>query len=125
MLLARCLSVICVTTLTLHGSAEVQKELQLELDADTDFEEFKAAAQHGNVVSMHERIFSDHLTPVLAYRCLVRQDDRSAPSFLFEAVNNGTQQVELATWLVGTCATEMFCLTPSTVTHNKETCVDT
>ncbi len=42
---------------------------------------------------MHERIFSDHLTPVLAYRCLVRQDDRSAPSFLFEAVNNGTQQV--------------------------------
>ena len=71
----------------------MQQELQLDLDADTGFEDFKAAAAHCNVVSMHERIFSDHLTPVLAYRCLVRQDDRSAPSFLFEAVNNGTQQV--------------------------------
>lgn len=106
--------------LTLHGYAEVQKELQLELDADTDFEDFKAAAQHGNVVSMHERIFSDHLTPVLAYRCLVRQDDRSAPSFLFEAVNNGTQQVEPATWRVGTCAAEMFCLTLSAAIHDRE-----
>lgn len=77
----------------LPSAAELQKELQLDLDADTDFAEFKAAAQHGNVISMHQRIFSDHLTPVLAYRCLVRQDDRSAPSFLFEAVNNGTQQV--------------------------------
>lgn len=83
--------------LSLHSwLADLQKELQLDLDGDTDFEEFKAAAQHGNVVSMHERIFSDHLTPVLAYRCLVRQDDRSAPSFLFEAVNNGTQQVTSA-----------------------------
>ena len=73
--------------------AEVQEQLHLDLDGDTGFEEFKAAANRGSVVSMHERIFSDHLTPVLAYRCLVRQDDRSAPSFLFEAVNNGTQQV--------------------------------
>ena len=83
--------------LSLHSwLADLQKELQLDLDGDTDFEDFKAAAQHGNIVSMHERIFSDHLTPVLAYRCLVRQDDRSAPSFLFEAVNNGTQQVTSA-----------------------------
>ena len=67
--------------------------MHLDLDGDTGFEEFKEAATRGNVVPMHERIFSDHLTPVLAYRCLVRQDDRSAPSFLFEAVNNGTQQV--------------------------------
>ena len=73
--------------------AEVQQQLNLDLEGDTGFEEFKAAAQRGNVVPMHERIFSDHLTPVLAYRCLVRKDDRSAPSFLFEAVNNGTQQV--------------------------------
>lgn len=70
----------------------VQEQLHLDLDGDTGFEEFKEAATRGNVVPMHERIFSDHLTPVLAYRCLVRQDDRSAPSFLFEAVNNGTQQ---------------------------------
>ena len=74
-------------------TAEVQEQLHLDLTGDTGFEEFKAAAQRGNVVPMHERIFSDHLTPVLAYRCLVRRDDRSAPSFLFEAVNNGTQQV--------------------------------
>ena len=74
-------------------AAGVQQHLHLDLTGDTGFEEFKAAAQRGNVVPMHERIFSDHLTPVLAYRCLVRQDDRSAPSFLFEAVNNGTQQV--------------------------------
>lgn len=74
-------------------AAEVQQQLHLDLTGDTGFEEFKSAAQQGNVVPMHERIFSDHLTPVLAYRCLVRRDDRSAPSFLFEAVNNGTQQV--------------------------------
>lgn len=73
--------------------ADLHKELQLDLDADTDFADFEAAAELGNVVSLHQRIFSDHLTPVLAYRCLVRQDDRNAPSFLFEAVNNGTQQV--------------------------------
>ena len=72
---------------------EVQEQLHLDLDGDTGLEEFKEAAKRGNVIPMHERIFSDHLTPVLAYRCLVRQDDRSAPSFLFEAVNNGTQQV--------------------------------
>ena len=30
---------------------------------------------------------------VLAYRCLVKEDDREAPSFLFESVVNGTQQV--------------------------------
>lgn len=35
---------------------------------------------------------ADHLTPVLAYRCFVCEDDREAPSFLFESVVNGTQQ---------------------------------
>jgi anthranilate synthase component 1 len=32
---------------------------------------------------------SDQLTPVLAYRRLVAPDDRTAPSFLFESVENG------------------------------------
>ena len=32
---------------------------------------------------------SDQLTPVLAYRRLVAPDDRAAPSFLFESVENG------------------------------------
>ena len=35
---------------------------------------------------------ADQLTPVLAYRCLVREDDREAPSFLFESVVNASQQ---------------------------------
>lgn len=42
-----------------------------------------------------ERVFSDRLTPVLAYRCLVKEGDDVAPSFLLESVNNGHQQVIL------------------------------
>lgn len=34
---------------------------------------------------------ADHLSPVLAYRRLVAADDRSAPSFLFESVENGDE----------------------------------
>ena len=43
---------------------------------------------------------ADQLTPVLAYRCLIKEDDREAPSFLFESVTNGTQQVGLG-WVGG------------------------
>ncbi|PWA39236.1 anthranilate synthase [Artemisia annua] len=50
---------------------------------------FKEAAKHGNLIPLYRSIFSDHLTPVLAYRCLVREDDRDAPSFLFESVEPG------------------------------------
>lgn len=35
---------------------------------------------------LYRCIFSDQLTPVLAYRCLVDKDDREAPSFLYESV---------------------------------------
>lgn len=38
---------------------------------------------------MTRRIFADQLTPVLAYRRLVAPDDRTAPSFLFESVEQG------------------------------------
>lgn len=38
------------------------------------------------------RLLSDQLTPVLAYRRLVAADDRLAPSFLFESVENGDRQ---------------------------------
>ena len=44
-------------------------------------------------VQMHvlsRRLLSDQLTPVLAYRRLVAPDDREAPSFLFESVENGS-----------------------------------
>ena len=47
----------------------------------------------GNLVPLYERVMADQLTPVLAYRCLVKEDDREAPSFLFESVTNGSQQV--------------------------------
>ncbi|XP_038706971.1 anthranilate synthase alpha subunit 2, chloroplastic [Tripterygium wilfordii] len=52
-------------------------------------EKFKEAAKKGNLVPLYRCIFSDHLTPVLAYRCLVKEDDRDAPSFLFESVQPG------------------------------------
>ena len=40
-------------------------------------------------VQFTRRIFADQLTPVLAYRRLVAPDDRDAPSFLFESVEQG------------------------------------
>ncbi len=40
-------------------------------------------------VQVVRRIFADQLTPVLAYRRLVAPDDRTAPSFLFESVEQG------------------------------------
>ncbi|KAG5598501.1 hypothetical protein H5410_029871 [Solanum commersonii] len=54
-----------------------------------DSVKFKEAAKDGNLVPLYRSIFSDHLTPVLAYRCLVKEDDREAPSFLFESVEPG------------------------------------
>ncbi|KAF8018844.1 hypothetical protein BT93_H3666 [Corymbia citriodora subsp. variegata] len=54
-------------------------------------EKFQEAAKKGNLVPLYKCIFSDHLTPVLAYRCLVKEDDRDAPSFLFESVEPGLQ----------------------------------
>ncbi|MEW5318635.1 MAG: hypothetical protein WDW38_009842 [Sanguina aurantia] len=60
---------------------------------DMDFGAFCAHAQAGsNLIPLMTRIFSDHLTPVLAYRCLVRENDVAAPSFLLESVVNGNQQ---------------------------------
>ncbi|KAL8242228.1 hypothetical protein R6Q59_012530 [Mikania micrantha] len=60
-----------------------------------DEAEFVEASRKGNLVPLHKCIFADHLTPVLAYRCLVKEDDREAPSFLFESVEPGfrTSQV--------------------------------
>ncbi|KAM5583301.1 anthranilate synthase alpha subunit 2, chloroplastic-like [Rosa sericea] len=52
-------------------------------------EKFFEASKNGNLIPLYRSIFSDHLTPVLAYRCLVKEDDRDAPSFLFESVEPG------------------------------------
>ncbi|PON95206.1 Anthranilate synthase component I [Trema orientale] len=51
-----------------------------------DARKFQEAAQKGNLVPLYQCIFSDQLTPILAYRCLVKEDDREAPSFLCESV---------------------------------------
>ena len=55
-------------------------------------EEFRALANEGhNMIPLYRRIFDDQLTPILAYRCLVKEDEREAPSFLLESVVGGTQ----------------------------------
>ena len=54
--------------------------------------EFRALAKEGhNMIPLYRRIFDDQLTPILAYRCLVKEDEREAPSFLLESVVGGTQ----------------------------------
>ena len=58
----------------------------------TRAEEFRALAEEGhNMIPLYRRIFDDQLTPILAYRCLVKEDEREAPSFLLESVVGGTQ----------------------------------
>ena len=52
---------------------------------------WKAVDDGCTVVPVFERVMSDHLSPITAYRCLVKEDDREAPSFLLESVVNGNQ----------------------------------
>jgi len=54
-----------------------------------DRRRFDELARQGNLVPMYRRLMADQLTPVLAYRRLVRPDDRFAPSFLLESVVGG------------------------------------
>jgi anthranilate synthase component I len=51
---------------------------------------FDAQAAHGGLVLLSRRLMSDQLTPVLGYRRLVAADARTAPSFLFESVEHGS-----------------------------------
>ncbi|CAN1746481.1 Anthranilate synthase alpha subunit 1, chloroplastic, partial [Linum perenne] len=48
----------------------------------------EAAKQGKNLVPLQYQIFSDQLTPVTAYRCLVKEHDTQSPSFLFEPVES-------------------------------------
>ncbi len=61
-----------------------------------DFETFtqlaSAVTKPGHVIPMYRRLTSDQLTPVLAYRRLVRGDERQAASFLLESVIDGDRQ---------------------------------
>ncbi|XP_077222387.1 anthranilate synthase alpha subunit 1, chloroplastic-like [Tasmannia lanceolata] len=61
---------------------------------------FFEASKGGNLVPLYRCIFSDHLTPVLAYRCLVKEDDREAPSFLFESVEQGIRGTNVGRYSV-------------------------
>ena len=70
------------------------------IDAVEDRAEFLEASKKGNLIPLYKCIFSDHLTPVLAYRCLVKEDDREAPSFLFESVEPGVLGSNIVSALV-------------------------
>jgi len=50
---------------------------------------FAQLSKTADLVPMYRRLMSDQITPVLGYRRLVRDDDRMAPSFLFESVVDG------------------------------------
>ncbi len=54
-----------------------------------DFARFQQLAEQGNLIPIYRQLMSDQLTPVLAYRRLVKPDDRFAPSFLLESVVGG------------------------------------
>lgn len=71
---------------------EVEKALSTDLSYDVEFARFKALVADGNLIPLYQRVMADQLTPILAYRCLVKEDDREAPSFLFESVVNGDRQ---------------------------------
>ncbi|PON63031.1 Anthranilate synthase component I [Parasponia andersonii] len=63
-------------------------------------ERFVEASKKGNLIPLYRTIFSDHLTPVLAYRCLVKEDDRDAPSFMFESVEPGLRASSIGRYSV-------------------------
>ncbi|CAJ1861072.1 unnamed protein product [Sphenostylis stenocarpa] len=46
---------------------------------------FVEGSKNGNLIPLYQCIFSDLLTPVLAYRILLKEDNQQAPSFLFES----------------------------------------
>jgi anthranilate synthase component 1 len=53
-----------------------------------DLPTFRRLAERGNLIALVQRVMSDQLTPVLAYRRLVAPDERTAPSFLLESVES-------------------------------------
>ncbi|XP_023550822.1 anthranilate synthase alpha subunit 1, chloroplastic-like isoform X2 [Cucurbita pepo subsp. pepo] len=56
-----------------------------------DAAEFIEASKHGNLVPLCVCIFGDKLDPILAYRCLVKENDWNAPSFILESVESNSQ----------------------------------
>ncbi|QHN82076.1 hypothetical protein HN51_058758 [Arachis hypogaea] len=69
-------------TLTLRCCSSLSSSSSFSVD---EAREFVEASRNGNLIPLQQCIFSDQLTPVLAYRLLVKEDDGEAPSFLFES----------------------------------------
>ncbi|KAJ8747848.1 hypothetical protein K2173_013062 [Erythroxylum novogranatense] len=81
-------------SLTVSNSVKSSRFPAFKCSASTpypfvDIDKFQEASTKGNLIPLYRCIYSDHLTPVLAYRCLVKEYDRDAPSFLFESVEPG------------------------------------
>ena len=90
---ARDLALIYACDVTSAGAAVREEEAK-----------FKSSAKEGcNLLPLKRCIFSDHLTPVLAYRCLVKEDDREAPSFLFESVEQGSEGTNVVSKIHHSC----------------------
>lgn len=82
----------------------------MDFPAD-DAVKFKEASKDGNLIPLHRCIFSDQLTPVIAYRCLVKEDDREAPSFLYESVEPGFRNSTVVRAVHCTSFLEHVCVT--------------
>lgn len=50
---------------------------------------FEQGSKRINLIPLYKKIFSDQLTPVLAYRALVKENDQHVPSFLMEDMHPG------------------------------------
>ena len=74
-------NLIYINVLAFHAEPYQSLELDNSLTGSEQFSEFKKAAAKGNLVPIYERLFSDQLTPVVAYRCLVGEDDHELPFF--------------------------------------------
>lgn len=61
---------------------------------------FMEASRRGNLFPLHQCIFSDQLTPVLAYRCLVSENDHETPSFLLESVEPGIHSLNVGRYSI-------------------------
>jgi hypothetical protein len=63
-------------------------------EEESTFDEAAAEPEGCNLLPLKRIIFSYHLTLVLAYRCLVKEDDREAPSFLIESVEKDSEDTK-------------------------------
>ncbi|KAK1299503.1 hypothetical protein QJS10_CPB14g01734 [Acorus calamus] len=81
-------------------SSAAPSPARLAQQESEDASRFVRASESGNLIPLHRCIFCDHLTPVLAYRCLVKEDDRDAPSFLFESVEQGIRGTNVGRYSV-------------------------